>query len=111
MGVLPAAAGGTFHAIGAIMILHAIMLTLAAAPPGAMLTPAQKSALTRAVICPERLRNDAARIRNVDLFFNLYARFQPESHAGERMAYRDVVLREKHCKPQDKGLIHTFPET
>ena len=88
-------------------VLYA-MLALAAATP---LTPVQKRTLARAVTCPDQLANDAARIRDVEHFYTLYDRFRPASHAGERMVYRDTVLRAKKCKPQDKALIHTFPES
>ena len=91
------------------MHLAALMM-LAAAVPGATLTPVQKRTLARALICPERLADDPARIRNTELFFDLYGHFMPGSHAGERMAYRDALLLQKRCKPQNRSLIHTFPE-
>jgi hypothetical protein len=87
--------------------LAAFLLLAAASSP----TPKQHRALARILVCPERLADDAARIRNTDAFFALYAKFQPDTHAGTRMAYRDTLLRQKKCKPQDRALIHTFPET
>ncbi|MDO6415042.1 hypothetical protein Q4F19_11680 [Sphingomonas sp. BIUV-7] len=85
-------------------------LALVAAAPGAPLSQTEKRVLAQAIACPERLADDRARIRNVEEYFSRYGQFRPNSHAGERMAYRDAVLRTKNCAPRDAALIHTFPE-
>ena len=77
----------------------------------APLTPAEQRRLARTLVCPERLPDDATRTRIVDKFFDAYGRIRPGSHAGERMSYRDTILRQKRCRPQRRGLIHTFPES
>jgi hypothetical protein len=92
------------------MILIALLtLAVTASPP--KLAPGQVRALARAAVCPERLADDAARIRSVETFFSLYGTFRPASHAGERIAYRDAILRVKRCKAGADLLIHTFPES
>lgn len=84
---------------------------VATAAPGTGLAPAQKRALAAAITCPDRLPDDQARIRNVRTFYELYGQFRPKSHAGERMAYRDTLLRARKCPAQGDTLIHTFPES
>jgi hypothetical protein len=92
------------------MILIA-MLTLAGAAPPPKLAREQESALMRVAVCPESLADDAARIRSVEQFFNLYGTFRPASHAGERIAHRDALLRAKKCKAGGDTSIYTFPES
>jgi hypothetical protein len=93
------------------MILIASLMLAAAAAPFPKLPRAQDRALVQAAPCPEHLTNNAARIRSVEAFITLYGTFRPQSHAGERMAYRDAILRAKKCRPNADTLIHTFPES
>ncbi|QJU58041.1 hypothetical protein HL653_09725 [Sphingomonas sp. AP4-R1] len=94
------------------MIAFVISAALvAAAAPGTGLAPAQKRELAAAIVCPERLPDDQARIRSARSFYELYGRFRPGSHAGERMAYRDTLLHARKCSAQGDALIHTFPES
>lgn len=82
---------------------------IASVLPGS-LTVAQKRELARALVCPEHLSNDTARIANTDHFMKMYLRFAPHSRAGDRMAVRDEILKSKKCR-DDNVLQHTYPET
>lgn len=93
------------------LTILALVAAHGAAYAAAPLTPLQTRALSRAITCPERLPDDAARLRNTEHFFGLYGTFRPHSHAGERMAFRDRLLRAKKCRLQPDPLIQTFPES
>lgn len=90
--------------------IHSVLSLLAAATLGATLTPTQERRLAHILVCPERLPDDAARIRNTQAFMTLYARFAPQSRAGTRMALRDRVLTAKRCR-DPRPLQHSFPES
>lgn len=83
----------------------AILLLAGAAPP----TASQEAALARTLVCPERLRDDAARLAQTTRFVHAYGRIVPGSRMGERMAARDRILAAKRCRPD--GLQYSFPET
>lgn len=83
----------------------AILLLAAATPP----TASQEAALARTLVCPERLRDDAARLAQTTRFVQAYGRIAPRSRMGERMAARDRILAAKQCRSD--GLQYSFPET
>jgi hypothetical protein len=85
-------------------------LAIIASVPLVSLTPAQRHELTQALVCPERLADDAARMANTDHFMSLYLRFAPHSKSGERMAMRERIFMKKRCR-YDHPLQYTYPET
>ncbi len=87
-----------------------ITLAIIAGVLPASLTAAQKRELAHALVCPNHLSDDTARIANTDHFMKMYLRFAPHSRAGERMVVRDEILNSKKCR-DDIPLQHTYPET
>jgi hypothetical protein len=90
-------------------MLSVIFLLVAAGTPSTTLTMAQEHRLNRILVCPERLADDQARIRNTDQFMQLYSRLSPSAKAGDRMELRGRLLIAKKCRQKD-SLQYTFPE-
>lgn len=88
----------------------AALLFLTTAIPVTTLTAPQERRLGRVLACPDRLRDDAARLDNVIRFDRLYAGFVPASRAGERMAMRARLLAKKKCAPDAGRRHYTFPQ-
>lgn len=75
------------------------------------LSAAERRVLERTLICPERLKDDAARIRNTELFIARYAGYSPSSRSGTRMRLRDAILAKKKCRRLGPQLGYSFPES
>ena len=85
----------------------ALLLLGQAAPPRQ--PPASLAPLSRGLVCPERLPDDAARQAAATRFVEAYGRLRPKSHMGERLEYRARLLRERGCRAEEAQ--YSFPET
>ena len=84
----------------------ALLLLGQAAPPRQPLP--SLAPLSRGLVCPETLPNDAARQAAATRFVEAYGRLRPKSHMGERLEYRARLLKARGCRADDQQ--HSFPE-
>ena len=93
------------------MRLTGFILIAVAATASSDLSTAERRDLERVLICPERLRSDAARLRNTERFVARFAAHAPSSRMGFRMQVRNEIMARKKCRRSGPQLGYTFPES
>ncbi len=92
-------------------MLTGLILIAAAVIPGNAISTAERRVLEHILVCPERLKGDAARIRNTEDYIAQYAAYAPSSRMGVRMQLRNEILAKKKCRLSGPQLDYTFPES
>ena len=93
------------------MLVTLLMAIAATGTASDGLSNAERRTLERTLICPERLKDDAARIANTERFIARYAAFAPASRSGTRLRLRDAILAKKRCKRSGPHVEFTVPES